>query len=126
MSKLPTPSETFDEDLGYALNRATPPHAPKEISVAPITAPSANVTLQPATEEEEHLDIATFFLSSELEFSQSRREPSAVSSVVLASIPTVTLVPTAAKRKKDNSEGGPTKTAKRKKKRDEIDDIFGS
>lgn len=49
----------------------------------------------------------------------------AARAAVPTSIPTVASVPTAAKRKKDSSEGGLTKTAKKKKKRDEIDDIFG-
>ncbi|KAM5535224.1 hypothetical protein V8D89_011160 [Ganoderma adspersum] len=134
LSKVPTPSEILDEDLGHTLNRTTPIGAPEEKSATTISAstsaPFAPATPQPTTDEEmfeEHLDITDFSLSSEFEFGQGRRVSPAASAAVSTSIPTAASVPTAAKRKKDSSEGGATKTAKRrkKKKRDEIDDIFG-
>uniref|UniRef100_A0A5K1K0Y4 Cell surface hydrophobicity-associated protein n=1 Tax=Ganoderma boninense TaxID=34458 RepID=A0A5K1K0Y4_9APHY len=120
----PPPSETLDEDLGVVFNRATPKHALDEISATPKSASSAAVTLH-ATDEEERLDVTAFSLSSELESSHNRRESSAANPTVPASIPTVASVPTAAKRKKDKDEAGPTKMVKKRRKRDEIDDIFG-
>lgn len=114
VSKILTPNETLAEDLGHTLDRIAPTPTPEETLTPAPSAPSAVSTLQPTTDKEDHLDITTFSLSSEIAFGQVTSVPAAAASA------------SAAKRKKGNSEGGPTKAAKKKKKkRDEIDDIFG-
>ena len=152
ISKAPTPAEALDEDLGSALARTTTIRPQEDIPLAVASIPTTAELPWPDPDEEERIDITTFSLSSELEVGRTTRKligrvvctysslidtsasdaghitdpiaPSPVSNVTSVSGAANT---GAAAKRKNGDTGAPSvkPVKKKKKKRNEIDDIFG-
>ena len=149
VSKAPTPAEALDEDLGSALARTNPIRPQEEI---PLAVPPAAELRLPDPDEEERIDITTFSLSSELEVGRTTRKligrvvctysslidtPASDAGHITGPIapPPVSNVTSvsgaantgAAAKRKNGDTGAPSvkPVKKKKKKRNEIDDIFG-